>query len=251
MGPLKNAGRSSPQRPSKAIQGNSARACAVIARDRLHGRADVEGGSASVVAPDALLGRAAEVERLAVEVRVRSGRRVNDRVRAVDPLELVIAPRRPLRALVLAVAHLDRWALQRLGRRRGVEDELDHLPVAFMQVVPVVEDVEEPVLQRELPRAFGFGRDMRVHGRRLPDDEPAFPVQVVAAWLECAAREVEVVLEEPLREVFRARPDLDQVAGAPGPAQRHRGLAEEQVYVDRQVRLARGAISVSDEPHDR
>ncbi len=36
--------------------------------------------------------------------------------------------------------------------------ELDHLPVAFVRVVPVVEDVEEPVLQRELPGPRGVGR---------------------------------------------------------------------------------------------
>ena len=59
-----------------------------------------------VVAADALLGRAAEEQRLVEEVRVRAGRRVHDRMRPVDEVELVVAPGRPLRSLVLAVADL-------------------------------------------------------------------------------------------------------------------------------------------------
>ena len=156
-------------------------------------------------------------------------------MRAVDQLELVVAPGGPLRALVLTVANLDRRLPHRLGRRRGVENELDHLPVTLVQVVPVVEDVEEPVLERELPRAPGLGRDVRVDGRGLTPDELALPAEVVAARLERAPGEVEVVLEEALREVIRGRTDLDQVALVPRAAQRDGRLAEEQVDVDRKV----------------
>ena len=73
---------------------------------------------------------------------------MHDGVRAVDALELLVVPGRLLGALVLAVADLDGRPLQRLRRARGVEDQLDHLPVALVQVVPVVEDVEQPVLER-------------------------------------------------------------------------------------------------------
>ena len=45
---------------------------------------------------------------------MRPGGRVDDRVRPVDELELLVAPRRLLRAFMLAVAHGHRLARQRL-----------------------------------------------------------------------------------------------------------------------------------------
>ena len=174
-----------------------------VARDRPHDRPDVEGRPARVVAADALLGRAPEVERLVEEVRVRAGGRMHDGMRAVDALELVVVPRRPLGALVLAVADLDGRPVQRLRRARGVEDQLDHLPVALVQVVPVVEDVEQPVLERELAGVSGIGRDVRVDGRRVSHRQPPLPVEVVAARVERVPREVEVVLVEAPREIRR------------------------------------------------
>jgi hypothetical protein len=71
-------------------------------------------------------------------------------MRAVDEQQLVVAPPRALGALVLAVADLRRLRLEGLRRRARREVELDHLPVAFVLVVEVVEDVEEPVLERQL-----------------------------------------------------------------------------------------------------
>ena len=130
---------------------------------------------------------------------------MHDRMRAVDALELVVVPGCALGALVLAVADLDRRPLERLRGRRGVEDELDHLPVALVQVVPVVEDVEEPVLERELSRVAGLGRDVRVDGRRRARGDPALPAQVVAARIERVPREVEVVLVQASGEVLRRR----------------------------------------------
>ena len=123
-----------------------------IARDRRDRRAKVVVRAGRVVAADALLGGAAEEQAFVVEVRVRAGRRVHDRMGAVDEVELVVAPARLLRSLVLAVADLGRSLRERIARGCRVEVELDHLPVAFVQVVPVVVDVEEPVLQGELPR---------------------------------------------------------------------------------------------------
>ena len=76
---------------------------------------------------------------------------------------------------MLAVADGDRLAAERLARVGRVEDELDHLPVALVRVVPVVEDVEEPVLERELARIAGIGGDVGVDGRRRALAEAVAP----------------------------------------------------------------------------
>jgi hypothetical protein len=88
-------------------------------------------------------------------------------MRPAHQLQLGVIPGRPLGSLVLAVADLGRRLVQRLGGVGGLEVELDHLPVALVQVVPVVEDVEHPVLERELSRVARVGGDVRVDGRRL------------------------------------------------------------------------------------
>jgi hypothetical protein len=175
---------------------------------------------------------------------------MHHRMRAVDALELVVVPVGTLRPLVLAVADLDRRAMQRLRRAHRVEDELDHLPVAFVEVVPVVEDVEEPVLKGELARMSRVRRDVRVDGRGPTGDEPSFPSEVVTARVERVPRKVEVVLEKAFREILGRRADLDQVV-APRPAQGDCRLAEEQADVDRGVRLPGRAVGVFDEPYDR
>ena len=59
-----------------------------------------------VVAADAGFGGATEIERRGELVRMRAGRRVDDRMRPVDDLELLVAPSRALGALVRAVADL-------------------------------------------------------------------------------------------------------------------------------------------------
>ena len=125
------------------------------------------------IAANAGLGRVPEVERLRELVRVRARRRIDDRVCAVDDLELLVAPGRLLGALVGAVADLGRWLRQRLSRIRGVEDELCHLPVALVRVVEVVEGVEEPVLERNLVRVVGILGNVRVDGRLGALGEPA------------------------------------------------------------------------------
>ena len=182
---------------------------------------------------------------------MRTGRRVHDRMRAVDELELVVAPRRLLGPLVLAVADGHRLARERLTRVVGIEDELDVLPVALVGVVPVVEDVVEPVLQGELPRVGGVGGDVRIDGRRRALGHALRPPLVVAARVERVPGEVEVVLVEP-GEIIRGRTDLDQIGGIPRSTQRDRRLIEERVDVDRLVRLAVPAVlSLLDEPHHR
>src|SRR5574340_608755 len=89
---------------------------------------------AGVVAADSCLGGAPDVERGRVLVRVRAGRRVDDGVGAVDELELRVPPVRTLRALVGAVPDLERCPVERLPRRARGEVELDHLPVALVEV---------------------------------------------------------------------------------------------------------------------
>src|SRR4029077_18943637 len=74
-----------------------------IARDRRDRWAELVVRAGRVVAADALLCRAPEEQPGVEEVRVGAGRRVHDRVCAVDELELVVAPGRLLRSLVLAV----------------------------------------------------------------------------------------------------------------------------------------------------
>ena len=112
-------------------------------------------GPAGVVAAHPLLRRAAEVERVVEEVRVRAGGRVDDRPAAVDELELLVVPLGALGALVLAVAGRDRLLRQRSRRVGCIEEELKVLPVALVEVVPVVVGVVEPVLERELPGRAG------------------------------------------------------------------------------------------------
>jgi hypothetical protein len=171
------------------------------------------------------------------------------RMRAVDALELVVIPAGALGALVLAVADLDRGVLQRLRRACRVEDELDHFPVAFVEVVPVVEDVEEPVLKRELAGMPWVRHDVRIDGWRMAGNETPFPLEIRTPWVKRVPRKVEVVLVQALREILGRRPDLDQVV-APGPTQGDRRLAEEPANVDRRVRPPRRALGVLDEPYD-
>jgi hypothetical protein len=177
---------------------------------------------------------------------------VDDRVCPVDHLELLVVPGGSLGALVLAVPDLNRLAAQSAGGVGGVEDELDHLPVALVLVVEVVEGVEEPVLQGELARNDRVGCHVGVD-RRLGSrgDAPA-PTFVATSWVERGAGKIQVVLVEPTAEIGRRRPDPDQIAPRPGPAQRDRRLAEQPIHVEWPVGLAVAALLVLfDEPDDR
>ena len=203
-----------------------------VARNRLHDGPDLVVRPEGVVAADPRVRRAAEVEGGAELVRVAAGGRVDDRVRPVDELELLVAPVGLLGALVRAVADRGRLLVQRLGGIGRVEVELDHLPVAFVRVVEVVEDVEEPVLERELARMGGVGRRRaRRRSAASVGEEMALPELVVAARDERAARVVEVVLVA-VDEVLRARADLHQVGRVPGPAQRDGRLRRKEVDVE-------------------
>jgi hypothetical protein len=138
----------------------------LVGGHELDDRPDVPRRADGVVAADSLVAAPAKEELRGEVVGMRSERRVDDRMRPVDERQLRVAPVRPLAACVLAVPHLVRLRLQRLRGSGGVEVELDHLPVALVGVVPVVEDVEEPVLEDELARVVRIGDHPRV-GRRL------------------------------------------------------------------------------------
>ena len=138
-------------------------------------------------------------------------------MRPVHELELVLAPLGLLGALVLAVADSRRLDLERRGGVLGLEDELDHLPVAFVEVVPVVVGVEEPVLERQLAGMARVADDVCVDGRGLALAQAPCPELVGAARVERVPGEVEVVLVQAVREVVGGRRDLDEVAAAPGP----------------------------------
>ena len=205
---------------------------------------------ARVVAADALLRRAADVEGLVEEVGVGARRRVDDGP-PVDEVELLLAPGRCLAALVLAVADRDRLLCERLAGVFGLEDQLDHLPVALVEVVPVVEDIEQPVLKREHAGVAGIADDVRVHRRLASLGDPAAPELVGATRLERVAGVVEVVLVEPV-EVGSYGRDLYEIERIPRAAEGDRSLVEEDVDVDRLVGLPGAALLLLfDEPHHR
>ena len=207
--------------------------------------------AAGVVAADALLAGAAHKESRVEEVRVRAGGGVDDRPAPVDELELLVVPVRALGALVLAVADGDGLLGEGFRRVGGVEEDLNHLPVALVQVVPVVVGVEEPVLQGQLPGPSGLGRDVGVDSRVMALAEAPVPALVVAARIESVPGEVEVVLVE-VRDVICRRPDPHQVHRIPRAAQRNCRLVEEQVDVGRPVRLAVAALlELLDNANDR
>ena len=85
----------------------------------------------------------------------------------------------------------------------------------------------------------------------LPSRQAPRPALVVAPRIERVPGEVEVVLPEAV-DVVRRRADPDEVAAVPGPAQGHGRLVEEEVDVERLVRLAVAALlGLLDEPDDR
>ena len=149
VGPLKKAGCCSPQRPWNPIHGNCEPAAAeslgiVRTAGRHRGPARACRRSRR---PARRMRPGTAPSRRSSHASRRPGRQPDASRR---PSELGVVPVRLLAALVLAVA--DPHGVRASAWRGvvGVEVELDHLPVALVQVVPVVVDVEDPVLQREL-----------------------------------------------------------------------------------------------------
>ena len=205
-----------------------------------------------VVAADALRGAAAEVQRGREVVRVRAQRCVDDRVRAAHEHKLRVAPPSALGAFVLAVADDRRLPGEGLRGRRGVEVELDHLPVAFVLVVEVVEDVEEPVLQRELSAVIRVVGDPRVRHGTVAVVQPVRPFVVRAAGRERVPGEVEVIAPEPGAEIRSGGCDLRDVRVIPRAAQCNIGVPEHEIHVGRHERFAVAAgFRLLDEADDR
>ena len=192
--------------------------------------------AAGVVAAHPRLRRAPEIERIGELVGMRAGPWIDDGMGVVGELEPV-APVGMLGALVRAIADLDGLSGERRARIGRLEVELDHLPVALVQVVEIVVGVEEPVLERELPRMCGVGCDVCVRDGIAAFRESMRPAFVVAPRVERRAGEVQVVLEA-VGEIACCRADLYEVHEIPWPAQRNGGLVEEQIDVDRPVLLA-------------
>ena len=118
-----------------------------VARDRHDARGELAVWARVSSQPTPASAELPEPERIAVLVGVGAGGRINDRT-IVHELELLVAPRRHAPRLRASCTRPRRSGIE---RRRGVgrvEDELDHLPVALVRVVEVVERVEEPVLER-------------------------------------------------------------------------------------------------------
>jgi hypothetical protein len=93
--------------------------------------------------------------------------------------------------------------------------------------------------------------DVRVDGRLASLGDPAAPQLVGAARVERVAGKVEVVLVQAF-EVGRCRRDLDEIDGVPRATEGDRPLVEENVDVDRLVRLPRPALLfLLDEPDGR
>ena len=94
VGPLKNACWSSPQRPSNAIHGKAVARRGRVARDRLHaGRSSRAGRGcrrSRRPPPPSCRGRAPPVNLFACEPAAG----IDDRMRSVDELELVVVPSR-------------------------------------------------------------------------------------------------------------------------------------------------------------
>ena len=179
-----------------------------------------------------------DVDRLAVEGRVRARGRVDDRMRAVL-LHLLVVPAGLLAPAMLEQPHLRRALLERLRRGRRVEDQLHPLPVGLVQVVELVEVVEEPVLDHEPPGRrpatdVGVG-ERRGFSRRPEVGEVA---RVGAARLQRVPGEIEVVAPVQPGDVSGGR-GLDlALAAAGGRHEDHARVAEHRVHGRRLVLLA-------------
>ncbi len=144
-------------------------------------------GARGVVATEAGRTALAEPARRGEERGVRALGDEHDRMVAVThELGVVVPDGGVLGALVLGVGVGVRPVGHRLLDRDRAEVELGHLPVALVDVVPLVVDVEEPVLGDEVAVLRGHPP---VDRRRRP--ERVEPLLVVAAGVEGVARQVD------------------------------------------------------------
>ena len=160
---------------------------------------------------------------------------VHDGPRAVDDLEHVVAPVRHLGTLVLGEGHQAGFGADGRAGVGRVEEQLDHLPVTLVAVVPVVVEVEEPVLQHQRRGVVGIGEHVGVdHRRGAPLVEQLL---VRAARRQGIARDVEVPVAGAVGEIGLGR----SLHRAIGRAEHHAFTAEQGVDRHHPVGLARTA----------
>ena len=175
--------------------------------------------------------------RLCVVRRMRSRTRVDGDVSAFG-VQLGIRPHRDLGSLVLCERHACRSLRKRRFRVRRVEQQLDHLPVAFMLVVPVVEYPEEPVLQHHDAGVVGVGRDPGIDRRGSSRCDAVEPLLVRAPGIERIAGKIEVPAFALARQIGRRR-GCDRLPAR--PSQDHVRTTEHGADARRQVGLPRSA----------
>ena len=92
-----------------------------------------------------------------------------------------------------------------LARGGSVERQLDHLPIALVEVDPVVEVVEEPVLEGQ-PCEPRFCLDVSIGDRRAVTHNRTEVFLVGASWPPRIARVVKEEVAALVKEVASARP---------------------------------------------
>ena len=132
-----------------------------------------------------------------------------------------------------------------------VEVELDHLPVALVQVVPVVEGVEVPVLQRQLAWDIRLRGDVRVRDDRPPLGHAPRPLARTRSPDRGRRPGNRGGSRRDPGEVLPGGCDLDEVGPAPRPTQRDGRIREQQTDVHGQIRRARPALPIGREPEHR
>ncbi len=182
---------------------------------------------------------------------------VDDRVRSLF-LDPGVVPGSTLSACVLGIRELGGAARQSLLDGSGVEGDLDHFPVALVQVVELVEPVVEPELERD-PAHTGLPGDVRVGDRRAPLHELGRVPGVRAARPARVAGQVEVVVGPEPRQVGGGGRGGEQVGLPKAPAgvlpeKLHLGVPQRDVDRGEAVLLPlprAGRVGVRLHHHDR
>ena len=155
-------------------------------------------------------------------------------------LQSVVVPLRVLPPLVLGVHRQGGLGVERLLRGVGVEDELQHLPVAFVLVVPVVVDPPQPVLEHQLAGVVGIAGHAGVDGGAEVAGHPVPPRLVVTARVERVAGQVEVVVVAEPEQVGGGRCPLHHLPV--GSHERHVRTAEHRLHGGGHERLTLAAV---------
>ncbi len=148
---------------------------------------------------------------------------------------------------MLRERHAHGCAAERFLDRIRREQQLDHLPVALMLVVPVVEDPEEPVLEGQHAGMVGVGRHPSMDGGRL-GGHAAKPLFVVASRIERAAGEVQIVAISKSLQILGLRGSVHH--RPVGPTQENITAFKHRGGGNRTVRLSGTALFFLDPDDD-